>query len=94
MWKRFYLAQLCGWYDKTKFMTEKIQVNNQDVYLFIATQEGEPDVIPTEYFTVSYSLEEHEPGKVFNDENGAAKRFTSPVEAVEYAVEKLPVILG
>ena len=75
-------------------MTEKIQVNNQDVWLFITAQEGAPDVIPTEYFTVAYSLEEHEPGKVFNDEDGGAKRFTSSVEAVEYAVEKLPVILG
>ncbi|WPQ61187.1 hypothetical protein SIO70_22770 [Chitinophaga sancti] len=75
-------------------MVEKITVDGKDVWLDIETQEGEPNVIPTEYFIVSYTTKEHEPGRIFNGEDGAPKRFTSPVEAVEYAVEKLPVILG
>lgn len=82
-------------------MIEKIQVDNQDVWLLITPQDaqhGDPIVIPTEYFIASYSLTEpadvHESGRVFNDADGQPKHFYSPVEAVEYAVEKLPVILG
>ncbi|WP_343690984.1 hypothetical protein [Chitinophaga sp.] len=82
-------------------MVEKIQVNNQDVWLLIEprdAQHGDPNVIPTEYFIVSYALKEpagvHETGTIFQDTNGEPRHFYSPVEAVEYAVEKLPVILG
>lgn len=75
-------------------MIEKINVDGKDVWLHIEPQEGDPHVIPTEYFIASYTLKENESGKVFNNEDGVPKKFTSPVEAVEYAVEKLPVILG
>lgn len=86
-------------------MIEKISIDGHDVWITIEAQETNPDVIPTEYFVAYYSLHEpaieasvhepgKEPGKVFNDTDGHPKRFTSPVEAVEYAVEKLPVILG
>ncbi|WP_343673440.1 hypothetical protein [Chitinophaga sp.] len=75
-------------------MVEKITIDGKDVWLVIEPQEGDLKVIPTEYFTVSYTLNEHESGRIFNGEDGEPKKFTSPVEAVEYAVEKLPVILG
>lgn len=89
-------------------MTEKINVNGKDVWVVIEAQEAHPEnpkSIPTEYFTAFYNLEEpgaytssHEPGKTpgkaFKDEKDEPKLFTSPVEAIEYAVEKLPEILN
>jgi hypothetical protein len=88
-------------------MIEKINVSGRDIWLIIEPQDaqhGNPNVIPAEYFLAYYNLHEpaieassHEPGKKPGElfvENKAPKRFLSPVEAVEYAVEKLPVILG
>lgn len=86
-------------------MVEKISVDGRNVWLTIDAIETQPNVIPTEYFVAYYSLQEppieaspHEPGKEpgrqFTDADGNPKQFVSPVEAVEYAVEKLPVILG
>lgn len=77
-------------------MIEKISIDGQDVWVSVEAEEGNPEVIPTEYFIAYYSLEmpDINPGKVFKAEDGNPKRFLSPVEAVEYAVEKLPVILG
>jgi len=88
-------------------MIEKININGRDVWLTIEPQDaqhGNPNVIPAEYFIAYYNLQEpaieasvHEPGKKPGEviqENKVPKRFLSPVEAIEYAAEKLPVILG
>jgi hypothetical protein len=88
-------------------MTEKLTINGQDIWVIVEALEaqgGNPNVIPTEYFVAYYSLHEppiagspHEPGKMpgkqFKAADGSAKRFLSPVEAIEYAVEQLPVLL-
>jgi hypothetical protein len=87
-------------------MTEKITVDGKEVWIVleaIDAQQGNPNIIPAEYFVAYYSLHEplieassHEPGKMpgklFTDGNEAPKRFLSPVEAIEYAVEYLPRI--
>jgi hypothetical protein len=89
-------------------MTEKITVDGKDVWVVIESidaQHGNPNIIPAEYFVAYYNQQEpaieassHEPGKmpgkVFKAENEEPKRFLSPVEALEYAVENLPRILA
>lgn len=88
-------------------MTEKLTINGQDVWVVVEAldaQGGNPNVIPAEYFVAYYNFQEpgiaassHEPGKMpgeqFKAEDGSPKRFLSPVEAIEYAAEKLPVLL-
>lgn len=88
-------------------MTEKLSINGRDIWVVIESvdaRHGQPNVIPTEYFIAYYNLQEpaieassHEPGKMpgelFKAEDDSPKRFLSPVEAIEYAVEKLPVLL-
>jgi hypothetical protein len=88
-------------------MTEKITINGRDVWVVVEAldaQNGNPNIIPAEYFIAYYNLQEplieassHEPGKMpgklFTAEDDSPKRFLSPVEAIEYAVEKLPAIL-
>jgi hypothetical protein len=88
-------------------MTEKLNINGEDVWVVVEAvdaQEGNPNILPAEYFVAYYSSQEppieassHEPGKmpgkVFKSEDNTPKRFLSPVEAIEYATEKLPVLL-
>jgi len=85
-------------------MVEKISVKGQDIWVTVEgvdARNGNPNIIPAEYFVAYYSSQEpaieasaHEPGKMpgklFEAEDGSPKRFLSPVEAIEYAVEKLP----
>ncbi len=92
---------------ETFVMTEKLTINGQDVWVVVEAldaQSGHPNVIPTEYFIAYYNFQEpgiaassHEPGKMpgelFEAEDGSPKRFLSPVEAIEYAAEKLPVLI-
>jgi hypothetical protein len=87
-------------------MTEKLTINGQDVWVVVEAvdaQNGNPNIIPTEYFIAYYNFQEpviaassHEPGKMpgelFKAEDESPKRFLSPVEAMEYAAEKLPYI--
>lgn len=89
-------------------MTEKLTVHGKDVWVVVEPQEAHhqnPNTIPTEYFIAWYNLQDpgvyssaHEPGKqpghLFQEDNDEPKRFLSPVEAIEYAVEKLPGILS
>ena len=89
-------------------MAEKITIDGKEVWVVvdaIDAQHGNANIIPAEYFIAYYSLHEplieassHEPGKMpgklFTDENEAPKRFLSPVEAIEYAVENLSRILS
>lgn len=85
-------------------MTEKIIINEKEVWLVIepreATHSGH-NSIPTEYFVAWYATQEpetwsgsHEPGKnpgvLFKDSGDEPILFLSPVAAVEYAVEVLP----
>lgn len=74
-------------------MTEKIQINKKDIWIII-----EPHAVhlpaddPKEYFTASYhSLDPatHPGGILFLGEDNAPLTFNSPVEALEYANEKL-----
>ncbi|UPK67012.1 hypothetical protein [Chitinophaga filiformis] len=88
-------------------MTEKLSIKGQDVWVVVEaleTQHGNPDIIPAEYFIAYYNFQEpaieassHEPGKMpgtlFKAEDDSPKRFLSPVEAIEYAAEKLPALL-
>ena len=77
-------------------MIEKLQVNNQDVWLKVNpwhVERDNPNIIPTEYFTVSYYVqqtsEDLKGGELIKDENGEAKLFESPVAAISYAAKKL-----
>ncbi|QHS59118.1 hypothetical protein [Chitinophaga agri] len=88
-------------------MTEKLTINGQSVWVIVEAldaQHGNPDIIPAEYFIAYYNMQEppvaassHEPGKMpgklFTDGGDSPKRFLSPVEAIEYATEKLPEIM-
>lgn len=74
-------------------MTEKTQINGKDVWIVI-----EPHPIKAsedesqEYFTATYFLNDPESnpaGVLMLDGNKQAIAFESPVEALEYANEKL-----
>jgi hypothetical protein len=74
-------------------MTEKITINDQDVWIVIEPHATHmTDVQPKEYFTASYHTVDPatEPaGNMFLDEDHRPVVFSSPVEALEYANEKL-----
>jgi len=75
-------------------MKEEIFINGKKVWILIEphAQEHATDDQPAEYFTASYDTEAAEaaPGGVLLvDEDNAPKRFASPVEALEFANEKL-----
>ncbi|MEO5998161.1 MAG: hypothetical protein ABIN89_15560 [Chitinophagaceae bacterium] len=74
-------------------MTEKVQINGTDIWITI-----EPHAMSLpledhqEYFTASYNVNDPStsPGGVFFlGEDKAPLTFNSPVEALEYANEKL-----
>jgi len=73
-------------------MTEKLSINGRDVWVTIdphlhGVQGGHAE----EYFTATYHSIEPSPGSsgIMIEENGQPKLFASPVEAIEYASEKL-----
>jgi len=74
-------------------MTEKVHINNQDLWIVIEPHhEHISDGDPREYFTASYHMTEphtNPSGILFTNENQAPCIFLSPVEALEYANEKL-----
>jgi hypothetical protein len=80
-------------------MTEKQHINQKDVWLLVKplhVKRDNPNIIPTEYFTVSYCLYEptdENTGEILKDENGESKLFESPVAALSYAAKKLQEIL-
>jgi hypothetical protein len=79
-------------------MTEKLSIRGKDVWVMVEPfipHRANPDIIPTEYFKVSYHLDESADGKgeMFTDTNQQPKLFESPVAALEYANEKLMEIL-
>lgn len=70
-------------------MVEKHNINGKDVWLKVdvyPVQRENPNIIPTEYFTATYYLEEpltgDETGEVVKDEDGETRLFESPVAAL------------
>ena len=77
-------------------MIEKLQINNQEVWIQIDPHPVERDnmnIIPTEYFTASYyksdPQNENSIGILMKEFTGAVKLFESPVAALEYAGKAL-----
>ena len=73
-------------------MTEKIQVNGKDLWVVVEPHVAHQPGGPQEYFTASYYSTDPagSPGGVlFLEEDGKPVVFSSPVEALEYASEKL-----
>jgi hypothetical protein len=73
-------------------MIEKQTIKDRDIWLKVdpyKVQRSNPDIIPTEYFTVSYfinePLQETDRGEIVKDEEGNIKLFESPVAALSYA---------
>lgn len=81
------------------YMTEKICIAEKEIAITIEPHVIQPNAedAPAEYFTAGYSVEHTDglPGFVLFTQDGslAPKRFKSPVEALEYATEKLSDIL-
>jgi hypothetical protein len=77
-------------------MIEKQTINGKDVWLQVEPyhiHRENPNIIPTEYFTARYFLEEPQSGTangaLLTDEDGETKLFESPVAALSYANKKL-----
>jgi len=77
-------------------MIEKQSINGKDVWLRVESYHLErpnPNIIPTEYFTATYYLDEPDSEKnteqVINDEEGKTRLFESPVAALTFARKKL-----
>ena len=86
--------RLCIHTIKPGQMIEKHNINGKDVWVEIEQQpanRNNPHVIPTEYFTARYYMEEPPAGtaQVLTDEDGQPKLFESPVAALTFASKKL-----
>lgn len=73
-------------------MIEQQTINGKEVWIKVNPYHVErenPNIIPTEYFTVTYYWQrpttEEVTGEVIKDEDGKEKLFESPVEALSYA---------
>ena len=82
-------------------MIEKQSINGREVWLKIDPQpmhRENPNVIPTEYFTASYYMQEPADeaaqGEGIKDEDGSLKLFESPVAALSFARKKLESLVG
>ena len=81
-------------------MIEKQSINGREVWLKInpyRVQRANPNIIPTEYFTATYYLDEpnaeNKSGEIVNDEEGKVKLFESPVAALSFVQKKLESVL-
>jgi hypothetical protein len=81
-------------------MTEQQIINERKVWIKVEpyhVDRSNPNIIPTEYFTASYFLQEPSPGTAdgqpINDDNGKPKLFESPVAALNYTEKKLEKML-
>ena len=77
-------------------MIEKQSVRGKDVWVQVDAHHMErpnPNIIPTEYFTATYYLDEpagaDTRGAAINGEDGQVKLFESPVAALNFARNKL-----
>jgi len=78
-------------------MTEKLSINGRDIWITVDPHlHGAQGSNAEEYFTATYHAIEPSPGSsgVVIEENGRPKLFASPVEAIEYASEKLLGIIA
>ena len=80
-------------------MTETQIINGRKVWIKIEpyhVHRNNSNIIPTEYFTASYFLEQPSldaGGLPVNDDTGKPKLFESPVAALSYTEKKLEKIL-
>ena len=81
-------------------MIEKHSIKGRDVWVRVDPYHMErpnPNVIPTEYFTATYYLDEpaleKRGGETINDDDGSLKLFESPVEALSFLRRKLESVL-
>lgn len=81
-------------------MIEKQSVKNREVWVKVESyhlERANPNIIPTEYFTASYYLDEpnseSKNGSTINDDEGKIKLFESPVAALSFARKRLESIL-
>ena len=81
-------------------MIEKQSINGREVWVQVDPhhlERANPNIIPTEYFTASYYLNEpgsnSHSGEVINDEDGKIRIFESPVAALSFARKALERVL-
>ena len=79
-------------------MIEKQSINNREIWLEVEpyhVERANPNIIPTEYFTAKYYLQEPNAanGEVIKDEDGELKLFESPVAALAFARKKITNII-
>jgi len=77
-------------------MIEKQIINGRDVWLKVdphPVQRANPNIIPTEYFTATYYLQEPQSGnpvgEVVRGDDGEVRLFESPVAALSDAWKKV-----
>lgn len=75
-------------------MIEKQSIKGKDVWLKVDpyhVERSNPNIIPTEYFTATYYLQEPASGagETIKDEAGELKLFESPVAALSFAWKRL-----
>jgi hypothetical protein len=77
-------------------MIEKQNINGRDVWLKVdphPVQRSNPNIIPTEYFTATYYLQEPAAGdpvgEVVRGEDGEVRLFESPVAALSDAWKRV-----
>jgi hypothetical protein len=82
-------------------MIEKHSINGKDVWVEITpfhVHRDNPRIIPTEYFTARYYLQEPSStrdasGEVILDHDGQPKLFESPVAALQFTNEKVTELI-
>jgi len=82
-------------------MVEKHSIHGKDVWLKVdphPVERSNPHIIPTEYFTATYYLEEpltgdEENGELIKDEEGEVKLFESPVAALAFVQKKVEKVV-
>ena len=82
-------------------MIEKQSINGRDVWLRVdpyRVERSSPNIIPTEYFTATYYMEEPTSDRlegvtIRDEEEDSPRLFESPVAALSYAWKKLKSVL-
>jgi hypothetical protein len=80
-------------------MTEKQSIKGRDIWFRIDSypvERNNPNIIPTEYFTATYYLQEpatESGGEAIKDEDGQVKLFESPVAALSFARKRIEAMI-